>query len=52
MTKPKTTKPQSPFERFQNLTKALLSVPHKELQEKLDKYKQKKINTKSSLASR
>jgi hypothetical protein len=38
----KTTKSQSPFEGFETLTKALIAVPRKELQAKLDKYKQAK----------
>ena len=32
----------SPFERFEKLTKELLSVPREELQKKLDKYKREK----------
>jgi len=34
----RTTKDQSPFDRFQSFTKALLAVPHKEVQVKLEKY--------------
>jgi hypothetical protein len=54
MSKPaKTTKSQSPFERFQSLTKALIAVPKKKLQEKLDKYKrQKKLNIPSRQTGR
>lgn len=49
MTKPaKTTKPQSSFDRFQNFTKALIAVPRKEIQEKLDKYKEKKKRISSA----
>jgi hypothetical protein len=36
----------SPFERFEKLTKALLAVPRKELQAKLDKYALEKSKRK------
>jgi hypothetical protein len=36
----------SPFERFQKLTKDLLSVPREELQKKLDKYEREKHKRK------
>jgi hypothetical protein len=38
----KTTKSQSPFERFQSFTKALVAVPRKELKEKIAKHKRLK----------
>ncbi len=37
---------RTPFERFQKLTKDLLSVPREELQKKLDKYKRQKAKRK------
>jgi hypothetical protein len=36
----------SPFQRFEELTKRLLAVPRKELQDKLDKYKREKSKRK------
>ena len=42
----KTSKDQSPFGRFQNLTKALLAVPHKEIQDKIEKHKREKLKRK------
>jgi len=39
----------SAFERFEKFTKALVAVPRKELQKKLDRYKKEKIRKKASL---
>jgi hypothetical protein len=40
--KPKSRKELSPFERFEHFAKALVSVPRKELQDKLEKHKREK----------
>jgi hypothetical protein len=48
MTKPdKTTKSQSPFKGFETLTKALIAVPRKELQAKLDQHQRRKEKKQS-----
>jgi hypothetical protein len=47
MVKPaKKIDPLSPFQRFEELTRRLLAVPRKELQQKLDKYKRGRERTK------
>jgi len=48
----KTTKSQPPFDRFQNFAKALVSVPRKELQTKLqERERQKKYKKRHATAS-
>jgi hypothetical protein len=44
----KPAKHSSPFDRFQQLTKALTAVPRKELQAKLDKYEREKAKEKNA----
>jgi len=46
MSKPQ-KKTESPFQRFEQLTKTLLAVPRKELKAKLDKYNRKKEKRKA-----
>jgi hypothetical protein len=46
MGKPKTKKDATAFGRFENFAKALISVPRKELQAKLEEYERHKKHKK------